>query len=75
VARKWGRRDSGFRSLERGTDVPGESGAQARLPPGEGGTLVADRARRALTLAASLAGSLAGTLVAAAIVIHGAKRW
>jgi hypothetical protein len=36
---------------------------------------VAERARRALTLAGSLAGSLAGTLVAAAIVIEGAKRW
>jgi len=51
------------------------SPVQARLPPDEGGTHVADRARRALTLAGSLAGSLAGTLVAAAFLIGGAKRW
>jgi hypothetical protein len=53
----------------------GESGAQSRLLPGEGGIAMADRARRALILAGSLTGSLAGTLVAAAIVIEGAKRW
>ncbi len=48
---------------------------QVRLPPGNGGIPLANRARRALALAGSLAGSLAGTLVAAAIVVEGAKRW
>ena len=48
---------------------------QARLPPGDRGINVVDRARHALTLAGAVAGSLAGTLVAVAMVIEGAKRW
>ena len=56
-------------------DVPGEPGDRPGYRRATEELHVADRARRALTLAGSLAGSLAGTLVAAAMVIEGAKRW